>query len=461
MQSAAKVGALVIAFLVLLGAAFALLGRSLWSEKTERYYADFENVGGIARGARVLLSGVEIGSIEAITLVAPQQARLTLRIKESVRLPEGSVAMIEGSLISLGENPVQIVPGGGPSNLPPEAILPGRMQGPLEALLPDLGGTLGELNKTLAAARGFIEDEAFKARIEELIATSERTLKAFGEVGQQTSGLIAENRVAVHHAVREAALAMTEVRKSAELAHAMLADGEFKDESLNLLRSLTGTTVKAQDLLVSLDRFVNDPNLKESLGHVNTMSETGTRIALNAEEITQNGVVVSEKAIELTDKAMEIADEAKKVMTQLQGLLGGSRGGRSFGPIGAEMALFRESEPGRWRTDAEFQFPLSGSESLHFGIYDAFETNKVNLQLGRSLGGGARYRYGMYASKPGFGVDFRVANRLTLRGDLFDLNEPRLNFKAGYEFGNGLVGWLGIERVFDDPIPVIGVGIRR
>ena len=104
--------------------------------------------------------------------------------------------------------------------------------------------------------------------------------------------------------------------------------------------------------------------------------------------------------------------------------------------------------------------PIKDS-TLHLGLYDAFESDRLTAQLGRSVTSTFGYRYGVYASKPGLGVDFRLAPRLSLRGDAWDINDPRLDLRASYELGNGFLGWFGVDRVLKDNAITFGVGVRR
>ena len=81
--------------------------------------------------------------------------------------------------------------------------------------------------------------------------------------------------------------------------------------------------------------------------------------------------------------------------------------------------------------------------------------------LGKNIGGGSEYRYGIYASKPGVGVDFQLSRNLKLKGDLYDINDPRLDLGVLYEFRDGLLGWLGVNRLFDRNAIFVGLGFRR
>ena len=128
--------------------------------------------------------------------------------------------------------------------------------------------------------------------------------------------------------------------------------------------------------------------------------------------------------------------------------------------IESSIDLLRQTEPNRFRTDVGVKVDLKDFD-IHVGLWDAFESNRINAQIAKPFSLNGEYRYGIYASKPGVGVDYRVASGLYLRGDLFDINNPRFDLRARYEFGNGFYGWLGVDSVFKKNAPTIGVGIRN
>jgi hypothetical protein len=124
------------------------------------------------------------------------------------------------------------------------------------------------------------------------------------------------------------------------------------------------------------------------------------------------------------------------------------------------MDLFRESQPGYWRTDVTASVPIQDS-TLYLGLYDALASNKLTVELGRNLTDRLGYRYGVYAGTASVGVDYLLAPRLSLRGDEWNINDPRFDLRASYEFGNGFLGWFGVDRVLKDNAFTFGVGVRR
>ncbi|MEJ5171679.1 MAG: hypothetical protein WHU10_11885, partial [Fimbriimonadales bacterium] len=53
MQNATKVGLLVVLFGALLVAAFAVLGRTVFAPRTDRYYAELEDAAGLSEGVDI------------------------------------------------------------------------------------------------------------------------------------------------------------------------------------------------------------------------------------------------------------------------------------------------------------------------------------------------------------------------------------------------------------------------
>lgn len=467
MQGAWKVGLLVVIFVGLIFGAYQVLGRSLIQKPADRYDILFADATGIAEGTRVLMAGVKIGEVEKVLLASPTQAQVKVKIEKGTAIPSGSGAVIPGSLIGIGDNPIQIVPpADAVAAMAPGGTLIGVRSSPLEGLLPDTKGTLDEVNKTLAATRKLIESETLRTSLEKLLVSSEKTINQFGQLAQRMDGLMASNQQTLGDTLRNASLAMAEVKDTTVAVRKLASDPQWKDKIAGLMDGFAATAKKADELMVSLNNFVNDPKMKDSLNsmlaNANKMTESGTKIAANAEEMSKNGIVITEKTSKLLDQASEIAAEAKALMSKLGKTFekASGIGGLALGAISATMDLNRETKPDRYRTDFEAQIPY-GDKKIHLGLWDAFESNKLTLQLSQPLAPKLNVRYGIYASKPGVGVEYQLARGLFLRGDLFDINDPRADLRARYEFGNGFYGYLGVNRLFDRNAATVGIGIRK
>ncbi len=472
MQAATKVGMLVVAFVLLLYGAYATLGRSLFAPPRSRYYADFEDASGIAKGSQILMAGLEIGTVSDAKLLGPTKARLTLEIKPEVKIPSNSEAVIPGSLLALTQGTILITPPAKPTGgtLPEESVLPGRRASALEQAVPGAKDAVAELTKTIKATRELMEDKTLRKDMKALLETSNTTLKQFGNLSAQTQGLIAQNRVLINQALRNATAAMKDIQEGTHLLVATMREGRIGEKTTQMLDRLNATSAKAEHLVASLDDLVSDKgtqgSIKTTLNNAAKISEdtakitdSGTRIAKSAEVIAKNGEEVSASAVEIAKKANDLAGEAKSTLADIRGFFGK---GRSSAPINftGEMDVLHQDQPEYWRTDVQFSTKFKDT-GYHIGMFDAFGSNKLIVQLGTDAGNGLYYRYGIYAAKPGVGVDYRLNDRLSLRGDLFDLNNPRLDLKFRVGLGKGVYGWIGGDRILQHGHPTVGIGFQK
>ncbi|MGV3617469.1 MAG: MlaD family protein [Fimbriimonas sp.] len=491
MANAAKVGLLVVVFVGLLIGGYAVLGRSLFAPPVEVYYAEFEDATGVTVGTPVQMAGVNVGTVSKLELAGPSRARLTLAVAQGTRIPSGTEAVVPSSLIGIGNNPISLkAPVTVAGTLAAGAILPGRRASALENAIPNSEKTVEELTKTIVAVRKLLEDPRFANRADALLANSNVTIKRFGELADSTNQVLVRNQAQIDRALATATNALQDVRRVTYRVAQLMDRGNVTRDTEAIVKNVKEITAQTEKLVASVDKLVNDPELRgnadQIAANVADITNTSKAIAKNAEQITNNGIgisknveeitkngidisknvkTISEKAITLTDQANELAKGAIEIEGQVKGTLekvGGffNRGSGRTLPLGAQLDLLRETDPGRWRTDATFSYPLSDG-TLYFGIFDAFEANRLIVQLGKPVSSSFGYRYGIYASKPGVGVDYSLSPRVKLRGDLFDMNDPRLDLRLRVDLGSGLHGWLGVDRVMRDNAPTIGIGIRR
>lgn len=80
-------------------------------------YADFASVAGIKPGDPIEIAGVKVGRVETLSLV-DDRARLGLRINESVKLQEDTIASVRSRGL-IGDKFLLLTPGGSDKVLPP------------------------------------------------------------------------------------------------------------------------------------------------------------------------------------------------------------------------------------------------------------------------------------------------------------------------------------------------------
>ena len=480
MQSTAKVGLLLVVFVALFVGGYAVLGKSLFGHSGDSYYVTLSDAGGVSEGTQVLMAGVSVGTVTHISLLSPKVAKMNLEIIKGTRIPVGSTVQLPTSLVGFGDSPVTIVPPEGDVStiLTPGATLNGFKGSPLDSILPEGRQTVAELNKTMVAFRKILEDQKLQGKVTDLLTTTNKTLERFGTLANNVSSLLTSNQANIGHAITAATAAVQDVHTVTVKIAQMMQDGKLQKNAVAIVERMNTISKHADELVQNLNKLVNDPQLRgpmaQSMSNVADITNTGKTIANNVADITKNGTtisenaaVVSKKAIVLTDKATEIATKASEIEDQLKGVLdkvGGffnkAPNSRDLPKITTEMDLMRSSQPGYWRTDVMFGVPLQDS-TIKFGLYDALNSNKLTVELAKPVTSRLTYRYGIYASSPSIGVDYLLAPRWTLQGDAWNINASRLDVRTGYDMGNGLIGWLGIDRFFHDNAFTFGIGVRR
>ncbi len=92
-------------------------GLDIFDAGTYEVSAKFTSATGLRRGAPVEMAGVQVGQVTGISLDG-EEAKLTLRLEESVRLSRDSIASIRTKGI-LGDRYVSISLGGSEKIIPP------------------------------------------------------------------------------------------------------------------------------------------------------------------------------------------------------------------------------------------------------------------------------------------------------------------------------------------------------
>ena len=81
--------------------------------------ASFQSAQGIAAGSDVRMAGVKVGSVASLSIdPATFRAEMEMRLRDDLRLPEDSAAIIAAEGL-MGGNFVEILPGGSPYELGP------------------------------------------------------------------------------------------------------------------------------------------------------------------------------------------------------------------------------------------------------------------------------------------------------------------------------------------------------
>lgn len=113
-----SVGLFIIAGIICLGYLSIKLGKmEVLGSKGYEVYAIFSNSGGLKTGSSVVIAGVDVGRVKAITL-EDYQARVILNLPENVNIQEDAIASIKTRGL-IGEKYIEITPGGSEKLIPP------------------------------------------------------------------------------------------------------------------------------------------------------------------------------------------------------------------------------------------------------------------------------------------------------------------------------------------------------
>lgn len=466
MESAWKVGLLVVIAGLLIATGYQLVGERLFKEPVDVYYAEGPDVAGIQPGAAVSVAGVVVGRVQDVGLSDAAQARLTLALKRGTQIIEGSMVEIPSSLISIGEQRVAIVPpeGGTGGYLTPGATLAIVKETSLSDILAGSKDTIAELNRTLAATRELLSDKELKSQLQNVIKNTNTTIRQAGNLMAEARSVIAENRNTVRDTLREAAIAVVKLREGVEAVSAVVSDPRVRASATEMLETLAGTAKRADELVANLNALVTDPDLRlaidNTLANTERISKTGVEIAEDVKQMTSDGKVVSSKAIEIADKASAIADEAKVLLEKLNEFVDKLPSDIRLPRPFFQLESGWNTERDVFQTDLLVGYPLRPGATLYGGVYDLTETNRLTLQYGQEYQD-LTLRYGVFASKAGVGVDWRPWSWLGLTANLFDPNDPQFDFRARFLLGRDGFGWAGVNSLFGRNEPILGVGVKR
>ncbi len=477
MQNAGKVGVLVVAFFAMLYMAYAMIGKNLLAPKPVNYFAKFQDAGGVSSGTRILMAGVNIGTITDVKLMSSREAKMTLAVSPGIHIPKGAQAQLPASLTGIGENVVLIVPPATPQgDLEPGGELIGIRQGALDNILPNGKEAVQELTKTMAAFRHLLEDKGMMNNINQLVVSTNKTMGEFGKTAGTMNNLMANNQNTLVKTLKDASAMMANMKGMTDELLAMTKGGKMQNDLKLTLTNIREASEKGNKLISELSKVMSDPEMlaaiKGTSANMKTITDSGVKIAATGESIAANvdkmakdGPAITKKLEELLSNANSLvskfsgmAEDVKGAIKTVNATLSGSHSGPKFE---THLDILQESKPSFTRSDFTLVFPESSGGSIHFGLYDAFEGNKLIAQVGKKIDDRLQLRYGIFASKPSFGVDYSFGPKASLRADVFSLNNPTFDVRLRYSIGKDLSGWFGMDRIFRDNALTVGIGIKH
>jgi phospholipid/cholesterol/gamma-HCH transport system substrate-binding protein len=483
-KSAGKVGAVLLASLILIGTLLFYLSHT--NLDTYPVRITFDNTHGLAPQSVVRMQGVAVGEVKSITFDThhiPIRPVVTVMIHREYAIPSDYLWSINSGLlintaqvnISPPPNPVQV------AALPMNGTATVMGQGQEDALSsfsPQLSHTLGNVNgsmKNLQDKLNGLTTQLHKllGHTDEMVVTATGTLKSTRNVvGDPQVQANLKKTIANFLEVSQQA-ALTSRNLSGQLS-GLVKDGRgqltrLSSATTDLVLKLGNTLDDAQEVVKKLTQQVSDPRLQRSLQETLELARSTLasvrQITSDLHQITGDPAVaggVKSTIINLKDATGKASSAMTKVNSLLDKLDGGAKHVSGIhGPkVTGSIDISQQINPGRLRVDLNGNVALNGLNSVDLGLYDIGQTNRLNLQLQHNLSKSADVRYGFHAGKLGLGADFYLAPGTLLTTDLFDTHEARLDLRAMFRVNNSTWFWLGGDNVFHHGVPLVGVQIR-
>jgi phospholipid/cholesterol/gamma-HCH transport system substrate-binding protein len=187
-----KVGILAVISFVILYLGFNFLkGKDFFSPENQ-YFVVYKNVEGLTAANQVSLSGMKIGQVKRVELIAGNNVKVTLSIRKDLPLPIGTKAVLSSDGL-LGGKLVRIEMGKGNGIIKAGGtLLPSSETGVTELIKEQALPLLHNLDSLTLSLRVITKSfEATGSSVNGLIKNTDRTVSTLGSTMSST---IAENR---------------------------------------------------------------------------------------------------------------------------------------------------------------------------------------------------------------------------------------------------------------------------
>lgn len=393
--------------------------------------AVFDDALGLTKGSEVRMAGVAIGVVDNISLNRDQRAVVRMLINRRYRIPEGSEFTLRVGLL-IGEKYVDIVPNREAREyMQPGARVEGKVPPRFEDLLLPAQELVARLNETAEGLRDLLADEDLRTRLHSSFENIERATAKLDQTMAALQGIVTGEEDEIRAVVSNVALASEN------------------------LRELTG----------DLARFAEEGGLQENV------SEASASVRRTAESLERTTASLEQlvTAPQFQEDIRETAAEARQAVKEAHEVVG--RIGRIFG-MGPRLprkiptretnleAVFRPHDD-RFRATLSTTISLKDDSFLRLGLYDIGAGNKFILQPGQTIDSRTDFRYGIYASRLGLGLDYALSSKWFSSLNLYDSYDPRLDVEAGYNVTDDWGVLLGVDRLFDDNELTLGVRLTK
>ncbi len=418
-----KVGLIALLALALLAFFVFVVAGYRFTSHTYKVCATFDSAQGIQRGDPVMLAGVRIGEVSAVTVDKDLKAQLILAIEKAYPLYDSYRFQIASSGL-IQQLSIEVLPPepGAPQGerLKPNQCIRGTTSPTISDLLKVGTQVLTNLNEISGMLRTDLSDQQMIGKLKEGLRNLADAADSASKLMRMAGLTVGEARPELLTAVSNIRAASADVKATTGAIRTQVADS-------NVLRNLDAMSESARRAADKLDRITDDvsqittnPKVKEDI--LCTLEDVRT----TAESVKRSASDVEVFAAELRKAAPAVPETVNKV-SDLGGTVKGLKEALKPPKIDASFNVLYSPNSSRSYSSGNLDFYFQPSRFLRLGVEDIGENTQLDAQVGE-VGRGCRIlRYGLYRSQLGIGLDTPLprGNELTL--NLFDPNHLKLD----------------------------------
>lgn len=492
----ARVGIVV---LIAIGVFFGIiwfLRDGLTGNQYYKVHVLFDDASGADKGVDVTMAGVAIGQVDNITLTKGLRAELTLSIKKRWVIPQGSRFLI--SVAPLGDVGVVTVvppPDAGTRQYPairPGAVVNGGAQeadftGTLNnanALMGSFQVTVQKINKLLDQTSALVADPSMQKGLHQSFANmqmlshngvvlTQEMNSALVDDNAQVTRLLTRTQAGMDANLKNVTATTTDIRS--------LADSN-KDNINQIVGNLRDTTAAVEGITEETNDMLKKGGLSKNMSAVMAnMNETTRKLdalAGNLEQISANAQMQGDLAA--TVHNLRLTTEQTDVMVRrINHLIGvkenaaepasapttPTKSSESAAPaILPRVDMYENTREHRFQADVDAFMPFGNTGGFgQVGIFDAGNTNRLDLEYGTLAPAGSLfdYRMGVHDSRLALGGDWGLGRRESISADLYDPNYAHLDVLGSLMLNPNIGLLVGGDDLTKRSSAVIGVELRR
>ncbi len=387
MNNETKVGALVLAGIVLLMGIVTFLGVFSLSTNSYDLTIKYSRASGLKKGNIVNYVGVPVGKVEKLEVFG-NSVKVIVSIKKELKIPVGSNFLL-GSEGMMGGMFIDIDP---PEQITGEYIKPGAevagaYGASVDSFLAAGTNVLHKLETMADAVNSIFADKDVQTSIKGTVINAKEITDSIKELSRVFAEVAGHNQAELDNMVQQFNQMSIHMNSVAGRMDTMLRDidnnGQTSREVIATLHNLKEASANIEKITKSIETVTGDPKTKDDI------------------QVTiKNAREASEKANKILGRVGEI-----KVTPALDIKYG--------------------DKPDKYRVDANLRIAPSKRDFFLLGVSDIGEGNDFNLQYGKG-NDYAGIRAGLILGEVGAGVDFAPLKWLRFSADAYDPN----NFKV-------------------------------